>query len=296
MKKVNNFDNLMNEVYKSLYEKKTKNDNKLTDLTKEVLLKIKKNTQSSLSTGAKAKYALMFNQLRDNSKISNETMFDKINTVFSETMLKNKSSNTKKEISNFISTARIFSSPHITSNTSITSNSSNTKSKFSTPIKAKMNRVKSQIAKEEKEINGYKVDKKRKSNSIGNINYDSINNLNNSKSLRTSLDNFRVELEQFLKKDLSVNNSFVYKQEKKTNSNRKKVQMNLKILNSSKMEKSPEKKSNDSSFMNSNYGKFMSFLPKENVRNNFFKIGKKESKNMSLRMNSFRTRMQLQNL
>ena len=43
MKKVNNFDNLMNEVYKSLYEKKTKNDNKLTDLTKEVLLKIKKN-------------------------------------------------------------------------------------------------------------------------------------------------------------------------------------------------------------------------------------------------------------
>ena len=152
MKKGNNFDNLMNEVYKSLYEKKTKNDNKLTDLTKEVLLKIKKNNQSYLSTGAKAKYALMFNQLRDNSKISNETMFDKINTVFSETMLKNKSSNTKKEISNFISTARIFSSPHITSNTSITSNSSNTQSKFSTPIKAKMNRVKSQIAKEEKEI------------------------------------------------------------------------------------------------------------------------------------------------
>ena len=102
----------------------------------------------------------MFNQLRDNSKISNETMFDKINTVFSETMLKNRSSNTKKEISNFISTARMFSSPHITSNTSITSNSSSTQSKFSTPIKAKMNRVKSQIVKEEKEINGYKNDKK----------------------------------------------------------------------------------------------------------------------------------------
>lgn len=296
MKKGSSFEGLMDEVYKSLYEKKTKKDNKLTEFTKEVLLKIKKNDQSGLSTGAKAKYALMFNQMRDNSKISNETMFDKINTVFSETMLKNKSSKTKNEISTFISTARMFSSPHITANTTITSNSSNTQSKYSTPIKAKMHRVKSQIV-EKNEIKEYKSNKKmEKCSSTGNIKYNSINNLNNSKSLRMSLDNFRVELEQFLKKDLSVNNSFVYNnQEKKTN-NRKKVQMNLKLLNSSKISSSPKKENNDSSFINTNYKQFMSFLPKENVRNTFFKVGKKESKNMSLRMNSFRTRMQLQNL
>ena len=42
MKKVGNFENLMSEVYKSLYEKKNKNESKLSTFTKEVLLKIKK--------------------------------------------------------------------------------------------------------------------------------------------------------------------------------------------------------------------------------------------------------------
>ena len=43
MKKAGNFEGLMDEVYKTLYEKKNTKESKLTEFTKEVLLKIKKN-------------------------------------------------------------------------------------------------------------------------------------------------------------------------------------------------------------------------------------------------------------
>ena len=211
MKKAGNFEGLMDEVYKTLYEKKNTKESKLTEFTKEVLLKIKKNGNQSTAPD-KAKYALMFNNLRDkaNAKSSNKTIFDKMNKIYSETILQKNTSKTKSEISNFLSTTRLFSSPHVT-NTTNTTISSNQPSKISTPIKAKMTRVKSQLENlDDKEVYASLYRKKKtkmaKSNSMGNIN-SSINNLNNSRGLRTSLDNFRVDLEHFLKKDISVNTS-----------------------------------------------------------------------------------------
>lgn len=292
MKKAGNFEGLMDEVYKTLYEKKNTKESKLTEFTKEILFKIKKNSNQA-SIPDKAKYALMFNHLGDkaNVKTSNKTIFDKMNKIYSETILQKNTSKTKGEISNFLSTTRLFSSPHVT-NTTNTTISSNQASKISTPIKAKMTRVKSQLENlDDKEAYASLYRKKKtkiaKSNSMGNIN-SSINNLNNSRSLRTSLDNFRVDLEHFLKKDISVNTSAIMSDENETK--KKSVnQISLKIQNKSM-------KNHESFNNNSNYSKFIKFLPKENIHKTFFKMGKKDRKNISLRMDSFRTRMELQNL
>ena len=295
MKKAGNFEGLMDEVYKTLYEKKNTKESKLTEFTKEVLLKIKKNGNQSTAPD-KAKYALMFNNLRDkaNAKSSNKTIFDKMNKIYSETILQKNTSKTKSEISNFLSTTRLFSSPHVT-NTTNTTISSNQPSKISTPIKAKMTRVKSQLENlDDKEVYASLYRKKKtkmaKSNSMGNIN-SSINNLNNSRGLRTSLDNFRVDLEHFLRKDIRVNTSAIMSD----NEVKKKNTIPISIKSKNKLSSSPNKQNNES-FNNSNYSKFIKFLPKENIHKTFFKIGKKDRKNMSLRMDSFRTRMELQNL
>ena len=297
MKKGGSFEGLMDEVYKTLYEKKNTKESKLTEFTKEVLLKIKKNSNQSTAPD-KAKYALMFNNLRDkaNAKSSNKTIFDKMNKIYSETILQKNTTKTKSEISNFLSTTRLFSSPHVT-NTTNTTISSNQQSKISTPIKAKMTRVKSQLENlDDKEAYASLYRKKKtkmsKSNSMGNIN-SSINNLNNSRGLRTSLDNFRVDLEHFLKKDISANTSVIMSDD--NSEVKKKNTIPISIKSKNKMSSSPNKKNNES-FNNSNYSKFIKFLPKENIHKTFFKIGKKDRKNMSLRMNSFRTRMELQNL
>ena len=42
MKKPGSFEGLMDEVYKNLYEKKNTKESKLTKLTKEIILKVKK--------------------------------------------------------------------------------------------------------------------------------------------------------------------------------------------------------------------------------------------------------------
>ena len=307
MKKVGNFENLMSEVYKSLYEKKNKNESKLSTFTKEVLLKIKKNnTNSTVTEPEKAKYALMFNPLRDkgNTKMVNNSVYDKMNKIYSETILK-RNTKTKSEISNFFSTARMFSSPHITSsNTNTSANTSINNSKFSSPIKAKMSRVKNELdsdSKDDRNKTIYTYKKKQNSGkmskcmSTGHINFEGINNVHNSKSLRTSLDCFRVELEHFLKKDISIGPIAPYYTKKQKKAERVKTPMNLRVLNSSQINSSPKMDSENNN-VSSRYRNFMSFLPKDHLHRNFFKVGDKERNNMSLKMNSFRTRMELQNL
>ena len=152
-----------------------------------------------------------------------------------------------------------------------------------------MNRVKSQLENLNDKEELKKKEKIGKSNSMGSINC-SINNLNNSRSLRASLDNFRVDLERFLKKDISVNTSAIMSEENEIKK-KKGSQIGLKIHN--KNISVPNMKS---SCNNSNYSIFKKFLSKENIHNIFFTLGKKDRKNMSLKMDSFRTRMELQNL
>lgn len=287
MKKPGSFEGLMDEVYKNLYEKKNTKESKLTKLTKEIILKVKKN-QSPVPN--REKYALMFKLPVNKSitKTSSKTIFDKMSKIYNETVLQETPSKTKSEISTFLSTTKLLSSPHVT-NTTNASISSNQTSKMSSPIKVKMNRVKSQLENLNDKEEPKKKEKIGKSNSMGSINC-SINNLNNSRSLRASLDNFRVDLERFLKKDISVNTSAIMSEENEIKK-KKGSQIGLKIHN--KNISIPNMKS---SCNNSNYSTFKKFLSKENIHNIFFTLGKKDRKNMSLKMDSFRTRMELQNL
>lgn len=292
MKKQGNFEGLMDEVYKNLYEKKNTKETNLNKFTKEVLLK-----KNQTSVPDKTKFALMFNHPINKSipKTSNKTFFDKMSKVYSETILPQTPSKAKSEISKLLSTTKLLSSPYV-SNTANTTISSNQASKMSTPIKAKMTRVKSQLETlDDKEaycgLYQKKKEKIEKSNSIENIDC-CINNLNNSRSLRTSLDNFRVDLERFLKKDLSANTSVIISDESEI---KKKNVSQISIKRQKKLISSPKIK-NKESFNNSNYDTFIKFLPKENIQNTFFTIGKNHRKNMSVKMDSFRTRMKLQNL
>ena len=200
------------------------------------------------------KYPLMFKLPVNKSitKTSSNTIFDKIIKIYNETVLQETPSKTKSEISTFLSTTKLLSSPHVT-NTTNASISSNQTSKMSSPIKVKMNRVKSQLANLYDKEEPKKKEKIGKSNSMGSINC-SINNLNNSRSLRASLDNFRVDLERFLKKDISVNTSAIMSEENEIKK-KKGSQIGLKIHN--KNISIPNMKS---SCNNSNYSTFKKFL------------------------------------
>ena len=265
MKKPGSFEGLMDEVYKNLYEKKNTKESKLTKLTKEIILKVKKN-QSPVPN--REKYALMFKLPVNKSitKTSSKTIFDKMSKIYNETVLQETPSKTKSEISTFLSTTKLLSSPHVT-NTTNASISSNQTSKMSSPIKVKMNIVKSQLENLKDKEEPKKKEKIGKSNSMGSINC-SINNLNNSRSLRASLDNFRVDLERFLKKDISVNTSAIMSEENEIKK-KKGSQIGLKIHN--KNISIPNMKS---SCNNSNYSTFKKFLSKEHSQH-LFHIRKK---------------------
>ena len=107
MKKPGSFEGLMDEVYKNLYEKKNTKESKLTKLTKEIILKVKKN-QSPVPN--REKYALMFKHPVNKSitKTSSKTIFDKMSKIYNETVLQETPSKTKSEISTFLSTISFY--------------------------------------------------------------------------------------------------------------------------------------------------------------------------------------------
>lgn len=330
---VPNFDVLVNGVYKSLSNKKAaaQIDNKIKQCFKDYLLKT--NTIEDPRIQPKHKSHLYNEQSSySHSAIKQKEMHPSltaINKLYNEMLQKNES-NLKQDISNFISTTKMFSSTYQTNNTTQSSFGSVSLTK---PVqKHKASKIQNDLNDMLNSTNStntsnrtfsYKQHKKNKKyltinklTSVKTVNLDSsINNSNNSMELRTNLNVFKNELISFLKRDMSYSGSLKKKNTLKqsatrNNSNNKGQCLRKKMLNKhismssinvDTVDKNQSICSSDyyvynkmemSSSKKSNYAHFIKHLPKNCACVNG-SDRKNEEGNISFKLNSFRLKLEI---
>ena len=332
------FEQLTNEVYKSLHKKKqssTAIDSKLRQYTREFILNSKPQNDE-IDDLSKAKKKLMLLTNHNQKQESNKTKKKLLNesaSIYTTTNVYNKTINkerekNKKEFSNFISNARIFSSNILTNTSTQSSSCSNSMKNTKQKASYKISKIKQDLndffTNNNNDNNNlyissyYTKGKKQPKNkyttinnetSIKTINLDnSINNSNNSHLHRTRLTLFKNDLVSFLKKDISYsgnpNKQNIIKANNRISNGvsyiRKGV-LSRAISSSSlikygnnkeRIDESPETKTginqlNKPSCFKGNFSNFMKFLPM-----NYDK--KEEIGNISIKLNSFRTRLDMQ--
>lgn len=259
------FNELANGVYKSLSNKKAASqiDNKIKQCFKDYLLKTNNNKED---INMQLKYKSYLNNNNSNSSSSNTVKktqmhnhpsLNAINKLYNEMFHKNEN-NHKQDISNFISTTKMFASTYQTSTTTQSSfgsssikkpiqNNNNNKTKTS-KIQNELNDIfnsnnsKSNSNHNNKSFSYKQQHKKNKKymtinklTSVKTVNLDnSINNSNNSMELRTNLTVFKNELISFLKRDMSYSGSLQKKnilKQNTRNTNHKGQCLKKKILN-----------------------------------------------------------------
>ena len=335
------FEQLTNEVYKSLHKKKQSSsaiDIKLRQYTREFILNSKpQNDETEDLSKAKKKFMLLTNHNqkkeinKSKKKILNESAsLCTTSNFYNKTINKEREAN-KKEFSNFISNAKIFSSNILTNTTSTQSSScSNSMKNIKQKPHYKISKIKQDLNdfftsnnndNNDLYISSYytkgKKQPKNKYTAINNetsiktINLDnSINNANNSHLHRTRLTLFKNDLVSFLKKDISYSGNpkkqNIIKANNKTSDDASYIRKGVlsRAISSSslikyghnkeRIDESPENKTgveqlnkNRPPYYKSNFSNFMKFLPK-----NYDK--KEEIGNISVKLNSFRTKLDMQ--